>query len=46
MARIKTRIEKRHKNNKLFYGWWIVVAASVGLFMSYPPIMVYSFSVS
>jgi MFS family permease len=30
---------------KIFYGWWIVLAAGVGLFMGYGPIIVYTFSV-
>ena len=32
-------------SEKLFYGWWIVVAAAVGLFMSFNPIVTYTFGV-
>ena len=30
---------------KVFYGWWIVVVAGIGLCLGYAPIIVYSFSV-
>jgi MFS family permease len=33
------------KHPKLFYGWWIVVVAAIGLGLGYAPIIVYSFSV-
>ncbi len=32
-------------SDKFFYGWWIVVAAAVGLFMSSSPIVTYTFGV-
>ena len=32
-------------SDKIFYGWWIVVAAAVGLFMSSSPIVTYTFGV-
>ena len=31
--------------SRVFYGWWIVAIASVGLFFSEPTIAVYSYSV-
>ena len=33
------------KHPKVFYGWWIVVVAAIGLGLGYAPIIVYSFSV-
>jgi MFS family permease len=30
---------------KVFYGWWIVIVAGIGLCLGYAPIIVYSFSV-
>jgi hypothetical protein len=33
------------KGGKVFYGWWVVVAAGVGLFTSYGPIIVSTFGV-
>ncbi len=30
---------------RVFYGWWVVMAAAVGLFMSFNPIVTYSFGV-
>lgn len=35
----------RKRPPKIFYGWWIVLTAGIGLFFGYPPIFVYSFSV-
>ena len=32
-------------SDKIFYGWWIVTAAAVGLFMSFNPIVTYTFGV-
>ena len=32
-------------SDKFFYGWWIVVVAAVGLFMSSSPIVTYTFGV-
>jgi MFS family permease len=32
-------------SKKAFYGWWIIVASAVGLFMSYIPISGHTFSV-
>lgn len=31
--------------NKIFYGWWVVVAAAIGSFMSYGPIIAFTFGV-
>jgi len=33
------------KNGKIFYGWYILLAAAVGLFMGYVPMIGYTFSV-
>jgi MFS family permease len=33
------------KSSKIFYGWWVVLAAGVGLFTSYGPIIVSTFGV-
>ena len=30
---------------RVFYGWWIVMAAALALFLGHPPIMVFSFGV-
>lgn len=30
---------------RVFYGWWVVLAAGIGLFLGYAPVFVYSFSV-
>jgi len=30
---------------QIFHGWWIVLTSAIGLFVGYPPIIVYSFSV-
>jgi MFS family permease len=32
-------------NGKIFYGWWIVLVAAVGLFMGYGPIVSFTFGV-
>src|SRR3954451_5813508 len=32
-------------SNKIFYGWWIVLVAAVGLSMSYGPIVTFTFGV-
>src|SRR3954454_15675322 len=32
-------------SNKIFYGWWIVLVAAVGLSMSYGPIVSFTFGV-
>lgn len=32
-------------SEKIFYGWWIVAASAVGLFMSFNPIVTYTFGV-
>lgn len=33
------------KDSRVFYGWWIVLVAGVGLFMGYVPIIGFTFSV-
>lgn len=33
------------RSSKVFYGWWIVVIAALGLSVGYGPIIVYTFSV-
>lgn len=33
------------RGNKIFYGWWVVVAAGIGSFMSYGPIVAFTFGV-
>jgi MFS family permease len=38
------RFSMNNKNPSIFYGWWVVLAAAVGLFWG-PPIVVYCFSV-
>ena len=38
-----TRAEQN--GDKIFYGWWIVLVAGVGLFMSYGPSISFTFSV-
>ena len=30
---------------KIFYGWWVVVTASIGMLLGYAPILVFSFGV-
>src|SRR6266480_5447559 len=37
--------EGKRKGRKVFYGWWVVLAAAVGLSISYGPIIVYTFGV-
>ena len=32
------------KHHRVFYGWWVVLTAAVGLFWG-PPVTVFSFSV-
>lgn len=34
-----------HRSGKIFYGWWVVLAAAVGSFMSYGPIIAFTFGV-
>jgi MFS family permease len=34
-----------HKGRKVFYGWWVVLAAGIGSFMSYGPIIAFTFGV-
>jgi MFS family permease len=36
---------KTNEHPKVFYGWWIVVVAGIGLCLSYAPIIVFSFGV-
>jgi len=38
-------VEATQHSGRIFRGWWIVVAAAVGLFMGYVPIIGFSFSV-
>ena len=38
-----TRSEQ--KSGKIFYGWWVVLAASVGLAVHFGPIIVATFGV-
>lgn len=38
-------IDKQKPDRKLFYGWWIVVVAAIGLFMSYGAIVSFTFGV-
>ena len=33
------------KSGKIFYGWWVVLVAGVGSFMSYGPIIAFTFGV-
>jgi MFS family permease len=33
------------KKAEIFYGWWIILAAAVGLFLCYGPVVVYTFGV-
>lgn len=33
------------KDGKVFYGWWVVLAAGIGSFMSYGPIIAFTFGV-
>ena len=35
----------RSQRSRVFYGWWVVVTAGVGLFLGYAPVFVYSFGV-
>lgn len=35
----------RTKEHKVFYGWWIILVAAVGLFLCYGPVIVYTFGV-
>jgi amino acid transporter len=37
--------EGGQESRKIFYGWWVVLAAAIGLSMSYGPIIVYTFGV-
>jgi MFS family permease len=37
--------EARQKNSQLFYGWWIIVVAGIGLFLCSGPILGYTFGV-
>ena len=37
--------EGRQGGSKIFYGWWIVMVAGLGLFLCYSPIIVYTFGV-
>ena len=34
-----------HTGSKIFYGWWVVLAAAIGSFMSYGPIIAFTFGV-
>jgi len=36
---------KEQKSAKIFYGWWVVLATSVGLSLNYYPIIVVTFGV-
>ena len=36
---------KEQKSSKIFYGWWVVLVAGVGLSLSYGPIIVITFGV-
>lgn len=38
-------IDKQKPDRKLFYGWWIVLVAAIGLFMSYGAIVSFTFGV-
>jgi MFS family permease len=47
-----TNIEEKIKetgyieeNSKIFHGWWIILVAAVGMMASYPPTVVYNFTV-
>jgi len=33
------------KTSRIFYGWWVVVTAGIGLFFGYAPTIVYSFGI-
>lgn len=33
------------QRSRVFYGWWVVLAAGIGLFLGYAPVFVYSFGV-
>jgi MFS family permease len=35
----------RQKGHRIFYGWWIVLFAGVGLLFCYGPVIVYTFSI-
>jgi MFS family permease len=41
-ARVKQKAPRR---GKLFYGWWVVATAGLGLGLGYGPIIVYSFGI-
>ena len=34
-----------HQGGKIFYGWWVVLAAGIGSFLSYGPIIAFTFGV-
>jgi MFS family permease len=34
-----------HRGGKIFHGWWVVLAAAIGSFMSYGPIIAFTFGV-
>src|SRR6266540_1182988 len=34
-----------HKGGKVFYGWWVVLTAGIGSFMSYGPTIAFTFGV-
>jgi hypothetical protein len=34
-----------YRGTKIFYGWWVVVAAGIGSFMSFGPIIAFTFGV-
>jgi MFS family permease len=35
----------RQRGNKVFYGWWVVLAAGVGLLLSVGPVLLFTFGV-
>jgi MFS family permease len=41
----KDRAPAKPRGDKIFYGWWVVVAAGIGSFMSYGPIIAFTFGV-
>jgi MFS family permease len=34
-----------HRGGKIFYGWWVVLAAGIGSFLSYGPVIAFTFGV-
>ena len=43
--RVNQRIQLSSSHSHIFYGWWVVAVAALGLFFSEPTIGVYSFGV-